>query len=360
MGVENANKQEMVSGTDAEMARNNRLTLLMETHKQWQAKKGLKECEKNKRCRIMGKKTTEAVICEQCGEEKNSLRNDRGKQVCSSCQVMRGLVRNNPRAVVAAVREYHGDKYFSGKDGESVSDEHFALLSKIWSVINLDGLVDPERAADLDQYILGMSMALDKQNARVEKARVEIAKIVDALEIQIDYGKSWADTALEMISRNTAALERSLELNREDDALWEKLRDAYGASKTESKYDLLYAAVCVEESYRQKDKELEALRFAGCSNDSASYDLGRVCEALGLDIDTDVNFVLRKIEQLQKNNAALDEAVVFGGAIECTLDDAVDQGVQYNTMLDLALAALRGDGNMMADCLEMMRSNGEV
>ncbi len=384
-----------VGVTEKQLDKNNRLCELMELHRQWKEKKSA-SC--GDAAETEGKMGKPKGTCEACGMESTRLRTDTGKQVCSQCQIMRSRIRNKPEVVVEALREFHGEKYFSDSSASEQPIEGSSdLMSMIWEVARLDGIRNSQRVIYLYQHILGMSMALDVQNeriencdkglavisdriekpdsaffsqyldglsmaldlqnARVEKMETEITKVIETLQLGKEAGRSWADVLLEGVAMNTAAFDKAQQLNQENDALWEKLRDAYGASGTESKYDLVYSAICLEEGYRQQGQELVSLRSM---NDGVVCYLGRVCEALGLEVDAPVEGVLQCISQLQQANVALDEAVVFGGSLECTLGTAIDQGGKHSTMLDLALAALRGDGNMMADCLEMMRIQGEV
>ena len=52
----------------------------------------------------------EQKICEQCGKEVATLKKAYGKQVCSTCGIVRGVVKNRPEIVVSMFSEIYGEE----------------------------------------------------------------------------------------------------------------------------------------------------------------------------------------------------------------------------------------------------------
>jgi hypothetical protein len=93
----------MISSTDAEIEKDNRLCDLKKIHRQWLGKKEQKEKQQTEA--VMSKKIGD---CEQCGKEGVSIKMSYGKSCCATCTSLRSGIKNNPDVVRASLTEFHG------------------------------------------------------------------------------------------------------------------------------------------------------------------------------------------------------------------------------------------------------------
>lgn len=103
--------ERVVEATDQEIAKENRLFLLRQVHREWQGKREDKQEEEIK----MAKKG----VCEQCGHKDKVLKNYYGKDCCASCGSARTAVKNRPEIVKQIIREMHGIEIIEGSGVES-------------------------------------------------------------------------------------------------------------------------------------------------------------------------------------------------------------------------------------------------
>jgi len=69
-------------------------------------------------------------ICEQCNDSKDrKLYGSHGKQVCGTCQSIRGNVKNRPDIVMDVIRELHPELLSHGK--EEPSKLHREMIAKL-------------------------------------------------------------------------------------------------------------------------------------------------------------------------------------------------------------------------------------
>lgn len=162
----------IVPSSDRELAKNNRLSCLMDLHSQW----------KNKQEKKMAK--AKPRKCEMCGKNK-ILRTSFGRQICQSCGMVVSLCQAQPETVLRVLKE-EGKVPLTAEvpaDYTKVLQERDALKAYVQE---LPVLVDLENSAAgyerLPQVILGLEMANDTHRLQVARLEGTIKGIKNAHE----------------------------------------------------------------------------------------------------------------------------------------------------------------------------------
>lgn len=132
----------------------------------------------------------EKKACELCGQVKQ-LSTHFDKLVCSSCQVMRGVVKNRPESVFACIRDLHDiTEFLTGEEKHKVivtSKEQQPAQAVVQTVIHAD-------VAELEA-IKKENVSLKKTIASDREKIADISKQVDNLR-QLTTGKDFQTSAL--------------------------------------------------------------------------------------------------------------------------------------------------------------------
>lgn len=120
--------------------------------------------------------------CEICGGSKNIMLHF-GKKCCSMCSMMRGMAKNNPAIVIAALKEFGNMPEASGINAEAAITEGMNKLK--------------EDAANYIETVKEYSKSLAEKNKEVADLVAErdgLVEKINLLEAQI-YSKPAANTA---------------------------------------------------------------------------------------------------------------------------------------------------------------------
>ncbi|WP_028579419.1 hypothetical protein [Desulfogranum japonicum] len=160
------NSLSVISVTDEQLQKNNRLYDLMAQYKQWKDKQST-QSDSVKTENSMAK--SNVGKCAQCGTENMRLKNHFDKQVCSRCSGMRSYVRNFPESVVKALQEFHGDAYFPKSE---TSNEH-VLENVPEQVLPLEACIS---STDEESALLDMALAVIRGDGQVIADQLELLR----------------------------------------------------------------------------------------------------------------------------------------------------------------------------------------
>lgn len=197
----------LVMSSDAEIAKNNRLALLMEIDRK-RREQTSNDVEKQE------KETEDTVgknsgVCEQCGKQRVRLKTAYGKAVCPTCQTLRGVVKNHPEKVVAVYAEIHGHEI--GHAVEGVVEGGVDLKRHQGVVEQRDALVE---------YFFKLAHKLGyntpKEVDPVEVAR-DVEKKIGELVANAAKGQALADWEKTILQREKAIQTAEADGNRSSD-----------------------------------------------------------------------------------------------------------------------------------------------
>lgn len=362
----------MITMSDAEIAKNNRLALL----KQVAAGREQKKTEGKQ----MGKETGH-LTCEQCGKGGFvKLYASHGKKVCSSCQAVRTCVNNKPDVALQIFREFdlEGLDAAENKNLHECLQEYGEFYKQVMAILmpdvaegdsdyykvmpNLPGMIrrcwdGAEAGSRLRVAVTAIREAFGVEGDVPDEELVSrlTTGVVDSevLGLLKDHFPRWfaGRDQIAVIDSNLANISRYVERlqdvqarvhpgsDENDDVYWyqvEHLQDVIAHVRNAFNMD---PSAPLEKLTEYASSQQNTLDEYQCNcNDLTKVNTEQRETILDLK---------RANSQLRKEIAdmAADMMSVGSSAI---VDDA--------TLLDLALAALRGDGQVVADFLQGWRS----
>ncbi len=279
--------------------------------------------------------------CPFCGELKRSLYSVSGKEACSKCRHIIATTESDPFLVASIYKSIQGvDLDESGisaieienaslKKSNAELSQHIHTLVEIADIVCMDTSKENPAAAkgipeNLSQHIEGLEMAYAQE-------KLSVASLVMALE------KSEQDKS---------------SIVEEHNRFLQQLKDEAGLGNYDvDNAGLLEEIIGMADAIAAGVGKIETLEEM---IDAVYYRLGMKSDE-GFDellacIDSTVEGGNMWWKHAPKEVSAPGAAVIFGGFSEpksCDSDDS---------LLDIALAALRGDMSVVADQIEVMRS----
>ena len=279
----------MITGHDIE--KNNRLYLLRTIHDRrhnTQAEETMKA--------DAGTLENGQLTCQQCGRDGLSkLYTSHGRQVCSSCQTMRGMIQNKPDIALEAIQELRGD-----------------LLHGTHTEVTYNGFTGQELAWYMD--------------------RLEEIMVLAYPQCDRDSERYWDD--IEALPDLVQRIREAFELRPEDnlEAIIEQAGNL-GAAVA------LAQCNCNDLSSANRECRLKLQEYA------------QQLHALKLENE----LLAEKNTALNAEKDELLQQMTAGSGAVVDIVEQVDAAMERE-LLTLALAGLRGDGTTVADIIEGMRA----
>lgn len=279
--------------SEAEVEKNNRLALMVAIHNKRQQLQHKQSEEIMEQQAAVTEKET--YICQQCGRDGLSkLYTSHGRQVCSSCQTMRGMIQNKPDIALAAIQELRGD-----------------LLHGTHTEVTYNGFTGPELAGYMDRLEEVMARAYPQCDRASEKYWDDLDALPD------------------LVQRIRGAFELHPEDNLE--AIIEQAGNLGAAVE-------LAQCNCNDLTTANREHRLKLQEYA------------QQLHALKLENE----LLAEKNTTLNAEKDELLQQMTAGSGAVVDIVEQIDIAMERE-LLNLALASLRGDGATAADIIEGMR-----
>lgn len=402
------NEKRQVVFTDAEISKNNRLCLLMDVHKKRQPQQTTIDVEKQEcaSSKDVKKQVTEEKMgkqlgtCEQCGKEKTRLTKHFNKEVCPSCTAMRGFVKNKPEVVVAAMQEFHGAQFFTAPGDESGgAAARLLFLDRIYGILEAGGVSgwdentsDHDLCETLKEHVLGLRNEVGRARLNVPVgvdsgeyfAALEQAYALEHEQLQnadrecVVTGELW-DIVVQVLAFTAPGVDATVEhIDDHLASLPEQIRKLYADQERHAQKAVVVASV---RDHLNIDPAVPDERIVGILHNLLLDATRKPDHAFAGEIAAHLGMESISPKELIEGVANLSMAL---GQAQLTCHDLTQANIQQRErlneltqtmtansivnqvegaggkdghLLDLALAALRGDTEVVADKLELMRGH---